>query len=396
MLELGQRAVLYQGDFLLALLDDAPDDPRLPDDLRSPTHPQIDRGWFDRPLESRSGSAPDDMYVYLRLSLPSAPRRQLLAEAREIAEFLPALGDLAAENHDLWTLGESHLVRGWQQHTAYEPVNPDLARARFPVDGTALHLFRNAEAVGAHIPFPSDRLQTAGRLLVWLRQASGSQNPAQVVLCDRVIEQVGDWAGVSQPHRFVSEFIRPARIYQQIRSQILNSYLNIRLSPQTTVSVPNGIVIEEVRPPHSPRSYRPSINLKRVVESLDELIAVADRHGGTAEAFDQLRARLADKTAVTRWLDELGNEFDRRNAALRRNRNALMHGGPLVRPSIDHVSQFALALACHAITPALELMLADKDLIDGFLDQQQHLASAWALLRAGKPASEALFWDDDS
>jgi hypothetical protein len=72
-----------------------------------------------------------------------------------------------------------------------------------------------------------------------------------------------------------------------------------------------------------------------------------------------------------------------------------MHGGPLVRPAVDHVSHFALALARHAITPAIELMLADKDLIDGFLDQQQHLASSEALLRAGEPASEALFWNDD-
>jgi hypothetical protein len=396
MLELGQHAVLYQGDFLLSLLADAPDDPRLPDDLRSPAHPHMDRGWFDRPSAARRGGASVDMYVFLRLSLPSAPRRQLLAEAREIAEFLPAFGDLAADNHDLWALGDSHLVRGWQQHTAYEPVNPDLARTRFPGDGTALHLFRNAEALGAHIPFPSDQLQTAARLVVWLRQASGSDNPAQVVLCDRVIEQIGDWAGVSEPHRFVSEFIRPVWIQQRVRSQILNAYLSLRHTQQATGSMPKGIAIEEARPPHSPRSYRPSINLKRVVESLDELIAVADPCGGTAEALDQLRARLADKPAVARWLDELGTEFHRRNAALRRNRNALMHGGPLVRSAVDHVSQFALALAYHAITPAIELMLVDKDLVDGFLDQQQHLASVEALLRAGKPASEALFWDDDS
>jgi hypothetical protein len=394
MLELGQHAVLYQGDFLLSLLDHAPDDPRLPDDLRGPTHPHIDRSWFDQPSAAPADGAPIDMYVFLRLNLPSAPRRQLLAESREIAEFLPALGGLAAGNHDLWTLGDSHLVRGWQASTAYEPVNPDLARTRCPVDGTALHLSRNAEALGAHIPFP-DQLRTAGRLLVWLRQASGSDNPAQVVLCDRVIEQIGGWAGVSQPHRFVSEFIRPAWIYGRIRSQILNAYLRLREAPQATGSMPEGIVMEELPPPHSPRSYRPSINLRRVVESLDELIAIADPRWGTAEALDQLRSRLANKTAVAGWLDELGTEFDRRNAALRRNRNALMHGGPLVRPAVDHVSQFALALAYHAITPAIELMLADKDLVDGFLDQQQHLVSAEALLREGKSAGEALFWNDE-
>jgi hypothetical protein len=353
-----------------------------------------ERGWFD-PSAGRDSGAPVDMYVFLRLSLPAAPRRQLLAQAREIAEFLPAFGDLAAENHDLWTLGESHLVRGWQQHTTYEPVNPDLARNRFGRDTTALHLSRNAEALGRHIPFKSDRFETAGRLLVWLRQTSGSDNPAQVVLCDRVIEQISDWAGVSQWHRFVSDFIRPAWIFGRIRNLILDAYLGLGHPPQAARAMPNGIALVEPPPAHSPSSYRPSINLKRIVESLDELLALPDPYWGTTEPLNQLQTRLIDRTAVSRWLDELGAEFDRRNSALRRNRNALMHGGPYVRPAVDHVSQFALALAYHAVTPAVEMMLADKDLVDGFLDDRQHLASAEALLRAGTPPAQALFWNDD-
>jgi hypothetical protein len=64
-----------------------------------------------------------------------------------------------------------------------------------------------------------------------------------------------------------------------------------------------------------------------VLEHIDDLIEIAPDSSEASVRFRELKQRTADRTAVKKWLDDLGEKFDKNNARLRRTRNALMHGG---------------------------------------------------------------------
>jgi hypothetical protein len=52
---------------------------------------------------------------------------------------------------------------------------------------------------------------------------------------------------------------------------------------------------------------------------------------------------------------------------------------------------FAMSLAYHAIGPAVDLLLEDRDLVDGFVDKSAEITRCFARLREGVPMSEARF-----
>ena len=53
-----------------------------------------------------------------------------------------------------------------------------------------------------------------------------------------------------------------------------------------------------------------------------------------------------------------------------------------------------MGLSNHALTPAVDFMLDDRDLMDAFLDQRDSALRVASELRAGAPAAQALFYDD--
>jgi hypothetical protein len=218
----------------------------------------------------------------------------------------------------------------------------------------------------------------------------GSDDPAQVVLCDRVVEQVCGWAGVAEPWRFTDESLSLEWIYNRMRDSILNSYRRLRWSSVGVQELWPVIEPSEKEPPHAPRNYIGSTNLKAILENIDELAKIGAGLDAGVD-IERLRQRIADGSAVGSWIDQLGEEFKRRNARLRRTRNSLMHGGPLVVNTVDHVSKFAMSLAYLAIGPAVNMLLNERDLVDGFLDNQAELRRCFARLRKGAPFSEAFF-----
>jgi hypothetical protein len=68
-----------------------------------------------------------------------------------------------------------------------------------------------------------------------------------------------------------------------------------------------------------------------------------------------------------------------------------MHGGPITVDTVNHVSEFSMSLAYLAIGPAVNLLLEDRDLVDGFVDNNAEITRCFARLREGIPMSEALF-----
>ena len=379
VLALGKAATLFDADLLRGLLEHNPDDPRIPEDLRESPESDYSRLWFrnespdDDPAEPR---------VFLRLKFQPMAIPRISALARETAEFLVALGDPDSSTPDLWVLGDSHMVRGWQQSHSAPTVKARLADREFRRDATALRLAQYADDLARHLPLQTHQLRSAARLLVWLRQAGASGAPAKVVLCDRVVEQVSGWAGVAQLTRFTDEYLKPAWMYGQMRSEVLRSFWHLRDSPLGANVLPEATEPLGIRPPHAPPNYWPSTNLKVILENLDRLIAVAPGTG-PSQALERLRERLDELKAADAWLGELAATFEAQNKRLRRTRNALVHGGPLATDTVEHVSDFSLTLAHLAAGPAIDLLLADRDLVEGFLDHRPRTAGAsWTSAQA--------------
>ena len=227
---------------------------------------------------------------------------------------------------------------------------------------------------------------------MWLRQATANDNPARLVLCDRVAEQVCGWAGVMQRERFVTHFLRPTWVYEQIRSAINAGYRQLYSDMRGEAHRLTSVIETDAgRPPYSVAVHLPSINLRAVLEHVDDLINIAPDSSEARVRLEELKQRTVDQSAAKRWLDELEEKFDKSNARLRRARNALMHGGPLVTSSIDGVAHFSTNLAYMALGVAVNLLLNGDDITDGFLDQQQNHLRCFSQLREGVPASDALF-----
>ena len=389
ILPLGNAATLYDADLLRGLLESKPDDPRIPEDLRDRAEADFSELWFRN--ESREED-PAEPRVFLRLKFPPMPIPSVTSLARETAEFLVALGDPDCSTPDMWLLGDSYMVRGWQQSHSAPTARARLAEHESRRDAVALRISRQADDLASHLPLQTHRLRAAARLLVWLRQASATSAPATVVLCDRVVEQVCGWAGVAEFSRFTDEYLKPEWTYIQIWNAVLIAFWRLRDSPFGKGVLPEATEPAGTRPPHAPPNYWPSTNLKVILENLDRLIAVAP---GTdpAQPLERLKGRLNDSKAINAWLKELGRTFDQQNKRLRRTRNALVHGGPLAPATVEHISNFSLGLAHLAVRPAIDLLLADRDLVDGFLDRQAAQRKCFAQLRNGVPASDALFWD---
>jgi hypothetical protein len=396
ILPLGPAVTLFAHDFLRPTIHQAPDDERIPDELREDNHDFL-KSWLDADNAETAVLADHEVHgdprVYLRMELDAMPPMRLLAAARETAEFIVAFGALAADNHDIWLLSDSYYTAGHEASTSASMINLDKAAEQLAHDQTAVQLARHAEALGRHLPLRTPELQIAGRLLVWLRQATANDNPARLVLCDRVAEQVCGWAGIAQRERFVTNFLRPTWVYEQIRAAInfgyRQLYSDMRGQAHRLTSV---IETDADRPPYSVAVHLPSINLRAVLEHVNDLIDIAPDTSEARVRLEELKQRTADRSAVNRWLDKLDEQFDKSNARLRRARNALMHGGPLVTSSIDDVAHFSTNLAYMALGVAVNLLLNDEDVTDGFLDQQQNHLRCFSQLREGVPARDALFW----
>ena len=99
----------------------------------------------------------------------------------------------------------------------------------------------------------------------------------------------------------------------------LTSYRRLRWSSVGVQELWRVIEPSEKEPPHAPRNYIGSTNLKAILENIDELTKIGAGLDAGVD-IERLRQRIADGSAVSSWIDELGEEFGRRNARLRRTR----------------------------------------------------------------------------
>jgi hypothetical protein len=395
ILRIGDRVTLFNADFLRALIHQRPEDERVPAELRDPNTSGLPiwLGAYDKHKALSGEPQRGDPRVLIRIELDPQPAPALLLAARETAEFLPAFAALNNDNHDVWLDSESYFMLGVRSSAHAFSFDETKAHDALHRDSTAAHLKENVELLAPHLPLVSAQLRTAARLAVWLRRAKTTDDPTRLLLCERVVEQVCGWAGINAMERFVGQSIKPSWMHQQLRAEISDAYRQLTAdllhAPHRHTST---IETSRTPPQHGPDTYASSINLKAVLDHLDDLVAMAPLGSTSCVRLTQLSERCTDAKAMKAWTAGLEERFDRRNARLRRTRNALMHGGPLTSATVDDVARFAETLAFHALTPAIEMLLAGEDVTDGFLDRRERYRVCVSGLHSGVPVSEALFW----
>ena len=121
ILSLGPAVTLFAHDVLRSMIHQAPDDERIPAELREDNDDFL-KSWLDADNAETAVLADykvhGDPRVYLRMELDAMPPTRLLAAARETAEFIVAFGALADDNHAIWLLSDSYYVAGHEASTS--------------------------------------------------------------------------------------------------------------------------------------------------------------------------------------------------------------------------------------------------------------------------------------
>ncbi len=150
-------------------------------------------------------------------------------------------------------------------------------------------------------------------------------------------------------------------------------------------------MISEAARPHTPPRSFPGVDRSAILEAAPSL---AERvpTGTTAKLhLDRLVALLTTSGSTKTLLRENEALFDEQNARLRRTRNALLHGGPIVSTAVERGSEFAVTVANFALYEVLTLMLDGEDLVTGTAKRARERRQRADRLAAGSDWADALW-----
>jgi hypothetical protein len=405
VLKLGDDVSLYSEKELEAALERGDDD--LPEETRADVlgglvH-VIERQRSDEEASQVRKRIEDEYSVLIRIDLGSVLVHEAVRVGRRTAEAVAAVASLFGVAPSLFQVDAfaSYVADGrggWRGGPARGRGVKTLGLTveecmdlEHP-DRIVSSLASVGRVIGPHLPLCEDRLADVCTLAGWLREARRAPAPARLLLCDRVIEQVAGWAGVDSTRSFIREHLGPGWAYEQIIRELRAVAWDVHLTlMQTGTAAPSGL--RRIIPETSGVGFR--VNFKAVLEELttvlNELPAGSDGHRRAQE----LEHRCRNGMATNQWWERLHREFRMRNSRARRTRNAITHGGPLLEPTVEAVVDFVDDIAAVALHVALQGCADGVDLIDHFLARKANLDRSRERLRAGEPASEALFWADE-
>lgn len=268
-------------------------------------------------------------------------------------------------------------------------------------DRTAEGLVELSDGLGAHLPVRDRQLHAAATLLGWLREARDSRTPLQLVLFDRVIESACGWAGVNSMSRFIRDRLIPWWAYNRISNAIHVAgfaALDAGSSARYPAGSPQRNTHDEIvnHPPleASFGGERRTLNLRSVLTEAEWMLERVPEDSTAHRLLAELRRNTASGNATAKWWDRLVRDAARIEARRVRTRNALTHGGPLARATVEAVAAFAEHLAGEALAACVEGQLLGQDLVDYFLDRDRRVNRMRAELAAGIAAADVLFWKD--
>lgn len=335
----------------------------------------------------------DPKAVYVRIRIPPTPEPRAYERASQQLDFLLGLASTESLAENIWISSGSHWLVGGRIRSTNRWYDPVAAWKAGGSDEVARVLAGYADRLAPHFPLTDERWKTAGLLLSWLRQASHADAATSLILCDRVLEQVAGWAGFDDPQQLVEGPIRSAWCRSEALNALDVTYIHLLNAADWSRPIPSAaeIVVDRPAPPHSAPSALPTRSRGQIVALVDQLAEEVPRGTPAALHVRRLQELFESKAKTNEFLDSCMETFDRRNAHLRRTRNALLHGGPIVTSSVDHVSGFALTLANFALGGALEVMLDGRDLTVGLIEDERVNETCLRHLRSGSSWPDALF-----
>ncbi|HEX5451862.1 MAG TPA: hypothetical protein VFW86_05680, partial [Candidatus Limnocylindrales bacterium] len=416
VLEVGPRVTLYDVGSLRSVVETGhaayPLPPELDNDLQSIglLLPRLDPGARKEgplpPPDPRPKEEEEVPHLAVRIDLGTVTISEAEASARSSAEALVALADL----HDAespWVVEESFSMYIDGRHGAWSFAAPaafmptTIQRVAISTDATSEVIRKNTKRWGPHLPILDTEMREATHLLIWLRRARETWPPGRLILCDRIIERVAGWAGLSSPKRLVDEHLRLPWALGRMRAEMVD----IAWSAFNAIADISDLGREEqrrLRDAHDEIRSDPDIGFDLGVSSwrLDpqgvarKLGWIAERvpvGSGVHERIETARRRLATGPAAAAWTAELMREFKMIDARSRRLRNTLVHGGPAMERAAGEVLPFVESIAVDALSVSIEGRFDGHDLVDVFLERRTRAEAILAELKAGAEPVEALW-----
>lgn len=384
ILEIGERVTLYDVEWLHAASESPNPAYPVPGEL-------TENGFGISAITGDRGKSSDDPnavpYVAARISLGKVRVSEAEAIARRSAEALIALASLHGGHVCPWIVEDSFAMfidggSGPSTFAAPAVFEPSSAqRSAMSEDWTAEVIGKNADRWGRHFPIQDHRMQEAAHLLVWLRKARETWGPARLVLCDRVIERVAGWAGLSSPRRLITDHLKIQWAITAMRSECANVAWGAMNANDIFSAIGDRQRIEALQRAREEIRQDPdlefnlgerswSVNPRGVLKKLDWLSARVPNGGPIAERISKLKDRTRTGSAGAAWADDLMVEFSTLEARARRVRNVLIHGGPVSDLAADEILPFVESLAESALFASVEGRLDEVALVDFFLDRR--------------------------
>ncbi|MBS1891562.1 MAG: hypothetical protein JST59_09725 [Actinobacteria bacterium] len=416
VLEVGPRMTLYDVGWLRSVVETGHAAYLLPPELDRDLEsiglllPRLDPGAREEGPLPPPGPRPKEdeevPHVAVRIDLGEVAISEAEASARSSAEALVALADL----HDAespWVVEESFSMYVDGRHGAWSFAAPaafaptSAQRVAMSTDATSEVIRRNAGRWGPHLPVLDAEMREATHLLIWLRRARETWAPGRLILCDRIVERVAGWAGLSGPGRLVDEHLRLPWALGRMRAEMVD----IAWSAFNAIADISDLGLEEqkrLRNAHEEIRWDHVIGFDLGVSSwrLDpqgvarRLGWLADRvpvDSAVRERIETAQRRLAAGPAAAAWASDLMREFKMIDARARRLRNTLVHGGPAIERAAGEVLPFVESIAVDALSVSIEGRFDGRDLVDVFLDRRTRAESILGELKAGADPVEALW-----
>ncbi|MGH8164759.1 MAG: hypothetical protein ACREP1_10540, partial [Rhodanobacteraceae bacterium] len=226
VLELGDAVALYEGRWLIAVLEHWEDSghahKRIPAEVAA-HRTECLSSWT---LEEGN----DRPFALMRIALGEGVISQARDEAQATAEVLLQLATFYSNGHASWRDASSFIVfadgypnertLGWI--SAGEKTGANLVLAQ---DRTATILEELKPMIAPHLPVTDPRVRIALDLLHWLVAAQQSWAPARFLLCDRILEKVSGWTDEPDPTRFARKYLALYWARQELMSDIADATL---------------------------------------------------------------------------------------------------------------------------------------------------------------------------
>lgn len=219
-LALGQAVTLYSARWQRSALLDG-DDSLLPEELRGATDDSHIALLANAPFRAEGEDAAKEEDVgeeipdaLIRVELGKVSTTEALPLARETAELIVSLASIHGGEPSTWVATRS-FIRYYDGRefgaSFHAPPVAGLSyvhRQALRSDPMPEVIDEWADDLPAHLPIRRPDLRRAAQLALWLRRSRESWEPARIVLCDRIFEQIAGWAGVTDRRLFTTEYLR--------------------------------------------------------------------------------------------------------------------------------------------------------------------------------------------